>query len=184
MGFKKPTHWHFSTLQSGQTHTHTHSAYGNMIRGVQEPFASHISCMTAFHHGGWLDQEARSYLCEVLTAKYCRSGLEYFLSLLWHHDTKQLLWISGSLLCGNLWYVCEQTSLTCLWLWRDNSSLKNDPEVFIIKLNEWRVCKLQVISFRQLYAQIYFKKNQTFELIPRCLISNPINWITHNTNLV
>ena len=104
--------------------THTHSAYGEKVGKVQEPFASHISCMTAFHHRGQLRQEVGSYICEVLTAKCCRNGAEYFLALLWHRDTKQLHCISGSLLCGNFRCVCAQTSPTCLWLWRDNGPVK------------------------------------------------------------
>lgn len=126
MGLEKPTRWHLSTPASSQTqtHTHTHSAYGEKVGKVQEPFASHISCMTAFHHRGQLRQEVGSYICEVLTAKCCRNGAEYFLALLWHRDTKQLHCISGSLLCGNFRCVCAQTSPTCLWLWRDNGPVK------------------------------------------------------------
>lgn len=125
MGFKKPTRWHLSTLPSSRTHT-THSAYVNKVGRVQEPFASHISCMTAFHQRGRLDQEVRSYLCEVLTAKCCRNGTEYFLALLWHHDTKQLLWVSGCLLLHVeiFHHMCRQTWRTCLWLWRDNGCVK------------------------------------------------------------
>lgn len=124
MGLEKPTRWHLSTPASSQTQTHTQSAYGEKVGKVQEPFASHISCMTAFHHRGQLHQEVGSYICEVHTAKCCRNGAEYFLALLWHHDTKQLLCISGSLLCGNLRCVSTQTSPTWLWLWRDNGSVK------------------------------------------------------------
>lgn len=78
MGLQKPTRWHLSTLPSSQAHMRTHSAYGNKVGRVQAPFASHISCMTAFHHRGQPDQEVRSYLCEFLTAKYCRNGTTYF----------------------------------------------------------------------------------------------------------
>lgn len=52
-------------------HMHTRRLYGNKMGRVQAPLTSHISCMTAFHHRGRLDQEVRSYLCEFLTAKCC-----------------------------------------------------------------------------------------------------------------
>lgn len=106
-----------------QSNTYTYKAYVKVGR-VQEHFASHISCMTAFNHRGWLDQEVRSYLCEVLTAKCRRNGTEYVLALLWHHVIKQMLWINGSLICEPFWHMCEQTSLTGLWFWRDNGSVK------------------------------------------------------------
>lgn len=105
-------------------HMHTRRLYGNTMGRVQAPLTSHISCMTAFHHRGRLDQEVRSYLCEFLTAKCCWNGRGYFLALLWHHETKQLPWINGRLLCGNFQYMCEQTSLTCLGLWHDEGTLK------------------------------------------------------------
>lgn len=64
---------------------------GDKIRRAQAPWASHVSCMTAFHRRGQLEREARSCLCEVPTDKYCWNVMEYFLTLWRHHNTKQAL---------------------------------------------------------------------------------------------
>lgn len=88
-------------------HTHTRERVCVCVRegqGVWEPFASHTSCMTAFHHRDPPDQEVRSYLCEVLTAVRCSDGTKYFLSPSWRHGTEQLL---------RRRVMCEKTSPTC-----------------------------------------------------------------------
>lgn len=89
-------------------HTHTRERVCVCVRegqGVWEPFASHTSCMTAFHHRDPPDQEVRSYLCEVLTAVRCSDGTKYFLSPSWRHSTEQL---------RRRRVMCEKTSPTCL----------------------------------------------------------------------
>lgn len=98
-GLQQPTQWHRSALLSRQNGGFGRCEWGNKIGRVQAPWASHVSCMTAFHHRGQLKREAGSCLCEVPTDKYWRNATEYFLIWLWHHDTKHG---SGS---ANLYYV-------------------------------------------------------------------------------
>lgn len=97
----------------------TSGVYATKVWRVHEPFASHISCMTAFHHRGRLDEEIRSYLREVLPAKCVTNGIQYFLTLLWHHNTRQLLWVSGSLLFGisqHMWMrISNNPLVTVTW---------------------------------------------------------------------
>lgn len=123
MGLKKPTCWHLFTLPSSQTHTHT--VHMRIRSGEVNSPLPHIYPVWQ-HFIAEVDSTRKPghTFVRFSPLNAIEMGTEYFLALLWHHDIKQLLWVSGSLLCGNFGHMCEQTSLTCSRLWRNNGSVR------------------------------------------------------------
>lgn len=123
MGFKKPTCWHLSTLLSSQTHTHAHTVRTWRRSGEFKSPLPHMYPVWQ-HFITEVDSTRKSGLTFVRFPQLNAVEMGRNISCRCYDTTTQNSCFGSTLLCGNFRHMCEQTSRTCLWLWRDNASVK------------------------------------------------------------